>query len=154
RLGGLKRDVSACPRLAPIQTGRRCTAGDDADRLAGQSLRPRRRHLRGELWPADGPVPGGRAPAAGGPRMSTTPSRWRAVLAILSLRDVPFWQSSRRRRIGRVGAFGCYTYLGVLVVLLALENHFLYPGASRETWFAPPGDLNVRDVELTSASGG
>jgi fermentation-respiration switch protein FrsA (DUF1100 family) len=86
--------------------------------------------------------------------MSTTPGRWRAILAILFLRDVPFWQSSQRRRIGRVGAFGCYTYLGVLVVLLALENRFLYPGASRETWFNPPVDLNVRDVELTSASSG
>lgn len=77
----------------------------------------------------------------------------KALIAILLLRDVPFWTRSGWRRLGRFGAFACYTYLGVLLVLLALENHFLFPAASREQWFAPPGELHAIDVELLSSDG-
>jgi fermentation-respiration switch protein FrsA (DUF1100 family) len=81
-------------------------------------------------------------------------SRWREGLAILLLRNVPFWQGSWRRRVGRVVVFGCYAYLGVLLVLLALENALLFPRATfAQEWFAPPPELHVRDVELKAANG-
>jgi hypothetical protein len=70
-------------------------------------------------------------------------------LAILLLRDVPFWQASRLRRALRLVAFAAYAYLGVLIVLLWLENRLLFPGSTfAQDWVAPSTFLHVRDVEL------
>ena len=80
-------------------------------------------------------------------------SRVRETLAILLLRDVPFWTKSAPRRLLRLGAVVAYTYLGVLLVLLALENTFLFPAASRHDWYNAPPQLGVRDVEFPSADG-
>jgi fermentation-respiration switch protein FrsA (DUF1100 family) len=81
-------------------------------------------------------------------------SRFREALAVLLLRDMPFWGRSRWRRAARVGAFACYAYVGVLLVLLALENRMLFPlSTAAQEWYAPPPELNMRDVALTSADG-
>ena len=86
--------------------------------------------------------------------MSPTPrSRLREILAILLLLDMPFWMKSTRRRILRLAAVAAYTYVGVLLVLLALENSFLFPASSRDDWYNPPPHLAIRDVELHSADG-
>jgi fermentation-respiration switch protein FrsA (DUF1100 family) len=78
-----------------------------------------------------------------------------AVARIALLRDVPFWTGSRRRQWARVLAFGLYTYLGVLLVLLALENRLLFPGAyssAGEPTFQPTG-MTFEDVHLTASDG-
>jgi fermentation-respiration switch protein FrsA (DUF1100 family) len=88
--------------------------------------------------------------------MGNPPPRRRAreALAVLLLRDVPFWVQSPRRRALRLVAALAYTYVGVLLVLLALENRFLFPASSaREEWFDPPAHTDIRDVELPSADG-
>jgi fermentation-respiration switch protein FrsA (DUF1100 family) len=76
------------------------------------------------------------------------------ALAVLALRDVPFWKRSRFRKVCRVFAFAAYTYIGVLVVLLALENFLLFhPTAAARDWAPPPPELTVEDVDLTAADG-
>jgi fermentation-respiration switch protein FrsA (DUF1100 family) len=80
--------------------------------------------------------------------------RWREILAILTLRDVQFWLKSWPRRFCRVLAFGAYAYVGVLIVLLALENRLLFPGATfGQEWVQPAPEIGMHDVELTSADG-
>jgi fermentation-respiration switch protein FrsA (DUF1100 family) len=80
--------------------------------------------------------------------------RLRALLAVLALQRVPFWERSRGRRCGRLVVWALYCYLGVLVVLLALENWFLFhPTKASADWLPPPAGLDVRDVELSSADG-
>jgi fermentation-respiration switch protein FrsA (DUF1100 family) len=50
--------------------------------------------------------------------------------------------------------FFAYVYLGVLIVLLFLENWFLFhPVKYAEDWMAPPAGAKVEDVYLTSADG-
>src|SRR5262249_59869199 len=61
-------------------------------------------------------------------------------------RRVAFW-----RPFARLGAFACPLYLGVLLVLVALEDRLLFPGATfarppRE----PPEHLGVRELTLTA----
>jgi hypothetical protein len=77
----------------------------------------------------------------------------KAIFAILFLCDVPFWMQSPSRRFLRLVAFGAYTYAGVLIVLLALENYFLFPTSSAKDWFPPPSSANMQDIELTSSLG-
>src|SRR5262249_25547544 len=74
---------------------------------------------------------------------------------IALLRDVPFWTKSRRRRWARALAYVLYAYLGVLLVLLALENRLLFPGAyssAGEPSFQPTG-MTFQDVHLTASDG-
>ncbi len=80
--------------------------------------------------------------------------RWRRFLTIVMLRDVPFWQNTMPRRVARVFAFGGFTYVGLFLVLLALENHLLYPGASvAREWYEPAPELGIQEIQLTSADG-
>lgn len=81
-------------------------------------------------------------------------SRLRQTMAILFLCDVSFWQSSRTRRIARYIVFACYLYVGVLFVLLALEDRLLFPGATfGRPWSEPPDYLQIRQLTLTSTHG-
>lgn len=58
-----------------------------------------------------------------------------------------------RRRLVRLALLPAAGYLGVIVVLLALENYLLFhPTRAADGWFAPP-DPRVQDVSLTSADG-
>jgi fermentation-respiration switch protein FrsA (DUF1100 family) len=60
---------------------------------------------------------------------------------------------SWRRRLFRLARLAACVYLGVLIVLLALENKLVYhPTRASEDW-APPPAPEVQDVELTSADG-
>jgi fermentation-respiration switch protein FrsA (DUF1100 family) len=79
--------------------------------------------------------------------------RWRAALAVVLLWDAAFWQKSSPRRFARLTVFACYGYVGVLLVLLALENRCLFPGASSWGWCEPLADLDVEEVRLTSSAG-
>jgi fermentation-respiration switch protein FrsA (DUF1100 family) len=83
----------------------------------------------------------------------TFPS-WRSVLSVVALRHAGVWERSWKRRLARGAVFCLYLYVGVLLVLLALENYFLYvPARHPESWFPPPAGLLVEDVELTAADG-
>jgi uncharacterized protein len=79
--------------------------------------------------------------------------RWRRWVRVALLRG-PFWEASRKRRAMRLLALGAYVYLGVLLVLLALENRLLYVATgSNCPWHAPPADLAVEEVWLRSEDG-
>lgn len=87
--------------------------------------------------------------------MAPTPntSRWRTFFALMLLRS-PFWKRSAWHRGGGLVLRCTYWYLGVLIVMLALENWFLYhPISHTEGWDLPPHDLHVEDVEMVSADG-
>jgi uncharacterized protein len=80
-------------------------------------------------------------------------SRWRNVLSLLTLR-APFWQRSSRHRASRLLVFTAYCYLGILLVLLCLENWFLFkPCPADQDWVGPPAGLTVEDIDLTSPDG-
>jgi fermentation-respiration switch protein FrsA (DUF1100 family) len=56
--------------------------------------------------------------------------------------------------LGRAAHLLVYGFLGILVVLLWLENWFLFvPTTAAQHWAASPPGLNPEDVELTSADG-
>jgi fermentation-respiration switch protein FrsA (DUF1100 family) len=45
------------------------------------------------------------------------------------------------------------SYVGILVVLLALEDWMLYRPSGSAEWYPPPADVQVQDVDLQSADG-
>ncbi len=57
-------------------------------------------------------------------------------------------------RVARLLVLLAYFYLGVLVLLLFLENRLLYhPYTVADQWESPPPRIQVRDVDLTAADG-
>ncbi len=81
-------------------------------------------------------------------------SRLRAALAILALRDVPFWGASWWRRLLRIPVFLVYLHILVIAILLPLENRLLFPTwAGANDWHPPDEALHVREVMLTSGDG-
>jgi fermentation-respiration switch protein FrsA (DUF1100 family) len=53
-----------------------------------------------------------------------------------------------------VFVFGGYSYVGIFLVLLALENKLLFPGSSAaRMWYEPAPELAIKEVELASADG-
>jgi pimeloyl-ACP methyl ester carboxylesterase len=76
-----------------------------------------------------------------------------ALARVLALRNVPFWTQSWKRRAARLAAFVGYTYVLVLLMLMALENRLLFPGRHRLGWDDPPPGLRVEELTLTSADG-
>ncbi len=88
------------------------------------------------------------------PRETAPPSRLRQVLAILALRDVPFWKKSWRRQVLRFVVALVYAHIMAIAILLPLENRLLFPGWSfGGAWYPPPAHLGLRDVELTLDDG-
>lgn len=82
------------------------------------------------------------------------PARSRQIVATLLLHRAPFWQVSRRRRVARLVVLACYLYIATLLVLLALEDRLLFPGATfARPWREPPNSLRVRDLTFDSATG-
>jgi fermentation-respiration switch protein FrsA (DUF1100 family) len=78
----------------------------------------------------------------------------RSALSVVALRHPGVWERSGWRRLARLAVFCLYVYVGVLVVLLALENTFLFcPTPYAEGWLPPPPELAVEEVNLTSADG-
>lgn len=60
------------------------------------------------------------------------------------------WWAAIRRRLYLYGGI----YLGVFLVLLWLENSFLFrPTTFAEGWYGPPTGLDVEDITLTTADG-
>jgi fermentation-respiration switch protein FrsA (DUF1100 family) len=56
--------------------------------------------------------------------------------------------------VGPPVLLGVYGFGGLLVLLLLIENWFLYhPITAAQEWLPPPPGLNPEDVELTSADG-
>jgi fermentation-respiration switch protein FrsA (DUF1100 family) len=85
--------------------------------------------------------------------MASLWQRGSSMFSVLALRSA-FWRRSWRHRLASRIAFLAYLYLGVLLVLLALENRFIFvPATAARDWQPPPADLNIQDVELTSAEG-
>jgi fermentation-respiration switch protein FrsA (DUF1100 family) len=77
----------------------------------------------------------------------------RAPIAVLLLRS-PVWTRSRAWRVGRLLAAALYAYVGIVIVLVLLEDHFLFhPVRAEDGWLPPPTGLSVQDVELTSEDG-
>ena len=72
----------------------------------------------------------------------------------VTLRTPPFWRRSWKHRVARLGLGGLYCYIGIILVLLCLENRLLYratiPG---QGWIEPPNSISVADLDLTSADG-
>ena len=59
-----------------------------------------------------------------------------------------------KHRFLRYGVMALVGYLGVLLVLLALENSFVYhPVRASEGWVEPPAALRHQDVQLHTADG-
>jgi fermentation-respiration switch protein FrsA (DUF1100 family) len=82
------------------------------------------------------------------------PARLGQIVGTLLLWRVPFWQRSRSRRLARIGVLACYLYFGTLVVLLLLQDWFLFPGATFVHRYAEPPDfLRVRELTFASAAG-
>jgi pimeloyl-ACP methyl ester carboxylesterase len=81
-------------------------------------------------------------------------SRSGQIIKILLLISVPFWRRSRTHRIARFGVLVLYLYIGTFLVLLALEDRFLFPGATfGRPWCEPPDKLHFRELTLDSAHG-
>jgi fermentation-respiration switch protein FrsA (DUF1100 family) len=73
-------------------------------------------------------------------------------LALVTLRAA-FWERSWKHRLVRLGTYGAYAYLAILLALLALEDYILYQPLAAGSWEAPPPGVRVQDVELASADG-
>jgi fermentation-respiration switch protein FrsA (DUF1100 family) len=81
-------------------------------------------------------------------------SSLRRFVGVVALRSDDFWDRSWKRRMARRVVFGAYGYVGVLLVLLALENWFLFhPSPAAGSWEPPPDGMPVEDVRLTGADG-
>src|SRR5262245_43391418 len=82
------------------------------------------------------------------------PDRSRGTVRVLCLRDVPFGQRSGGRRVARFMILAGSVYFATLLVLLTLEDRFLFPGATvARPWCEPPEYLRVRELTLASATG-
>lgn len=78
----------------------------------------------------------------------------RQIAATLFLRGEPFWKRSRGRRVARFVVFVCYLYIATLLAMLALEDRFLFPGATfSRPWSDPPDYLRVRELTFDSFTG-
>ena len=88
------------------------------------------------------------------PTELSPPARFSQIVGILLLSRVPFWQRSRCRRVTRLTVLAGYFYVATLLVLLALEDCFLFPGATvARPWREPPAYLRVRETTFASAAG-
>jgi fermentation-respiration switch protein FrsA (DUF1100 family) len=58
-----------------------------------------------------------------------------------------------RRRLLRWAVLLALLYLGVVAVMLALENWLLYHPSGPDDWLPPPAGVVVEDIALTSADG-
>jgi pimeloyl-ACP methyl ester carboxylesterase len=79
-------------------------------------------------------------------------SRLREIVATLTLWS-PFWERSRAHRIGRLLLRLTYLYALLLVVLMCLEDWFLFHASQRSDWHPLPAEYAAQDVFLTSADG-
>ncbi len=81
--------------------------------------------------------------------MTTSP---RSIVSVLTLRSPNFWQRSWKHRLGRIMIYIALAYLAILVVLLLLEDQFLYGPRHVELDKPPPG-VRIENIEMTSRRG-
>ncbi|MGH7221937.1 MAG: alpha/beta hydrolase [Gemmataceae bacterium] len=74
------------------------------------------------------------------------------ALALLTLRQPDFWERSWKHRLSRLIIYLATTYIAILVVLLLLEDQFLY-GPRHVELGKPPAGVAVENVEMTSRRG-
>jgi uncharacterized protein len=83
---------------------------------------------------------------------SSWTQRCRQVLALLMLRRPAFWERSWKHRLSRLLVYLAIAYIAILVVLLLLEDQFLY-GPRHVELGKPPAGMAVETVEMTSRRG-
>src|SRR5262249_11927055 len=70
---------------------------------------------------------------------------WLGRMLLLS----PYWSRSIWHRLARLTLYLVGMYLGVLLMLLVLENWFLFhPDTAQTSWYPPPAGQEVQDVFL------
>ena len=74
------------------------------------------------------------------------------ALALVTLRQPAFWERSWKHRLARLVIYLAIAYLAILVVLLLLEDRFLY-GPRHVELGKPPAGVAVENVEMTSRRG-
>ena len=102
-----------------------------------------------------GPMVGAVTPLLGKKSMAPSPSvsRWKAWLDRIRCRS-PFWTRSRWHRLAGLATRLSYIYVGFMILLLLLENWFLFhPTPASEEWLLPPEGLQVEDVAMPSKLG-
>jgi uncharacterized protein len=82
-----------------------------------------------------------------------TRSLWRAAAWPFRLDVSPFWNRSWKHRVARMGLWFLGCYGGTLIVLMFLENAFLYHPSGPEDWSEPPHGLRAQDVEVQASDG-
>jgi pimeloyl-ACP methyl ester carboxylesterase len=86
--------------------------------------------------------------------MSIEPSHADQSNQDVRILPAPFWLRSRGRRIARFAILGCFLYIASLLLLLALEDRFLFPGATvTRPWREAPEYLQVRELTFDSTTG-
>jgi fermentation-respiration switch protein FrsA (DUF1100 family) len=65
----------------------------------------------------------------------------------------PFWQRSWKHRLARYCVTLLACYVGVVALLMLLENWLLYHPAGAGTWSPPPPQLHAVDLELSAEDG-
>jgi fermentation-respiration switch protein FrsA (DUF1100 family) len=83
---------------------------------------------------------------------STWARRCGHALALITLRQPAFWRRSWKHRLGRTIIYIDIIYISILLLLLSLEDVFLY-GLHHAELVPPPKDVVVENVELASAHG-
>jgi uncharacterized protein len=83
---------------------------------------------------------------------SSWTQRCRQALALLMLRRPAFWERSWKHRLSRLLVYLAIAYIAILVVLLLLEDQFLY-GPRHVELGKPPAGMAVETVEMTSRRG-
>jgi pimeloyl-ACP methyl ester carboxylesterase len=76
----------------------------------------------------------------------------RRGFAVLTLRAPSFWERSWKHRLARLVVYLAAFYVAFLVLLLALEDRFLY-GPRDAILYDPPAGLEIENVEMTSRLG-
>ena len=88
-----------------------------------------------------------------GTRKKSVRERFRWLLSLLVLLS-PFWALSLKNGLLKGLVLLAYGYLGILILLLFMENWLLYhPGRDTQSWMKPPAGLQVDDVQLHDALG-
>lgn len=81
-------------------------------------------------------------------------SRRAYLFHLLLLRNGANSPKSWKYHVGRLLVFLSYLYVGILALLLFLENRLLFhPTTAAQKWEDPPPYLEVQDVELIAADG-
>jgi uncharacterized protein len=78
----------------------------------------------------------------------------RSCLATVCLRNIPFWTSSRPRRLARLLTLALVLYVLHIVVLLCFEYRLAFPGWTfNKRWVGPPADTLIEELALTTSDG-